>query len=72
MDQETQTIERKSFSVPEFAKRHGISTATVWRRIAAGEITAFKTGGLTRIRADEEARWLDALSNASKQPARAQ
>ncbi len=72
MYRETQTIERKSFSVPEFAKRHGISTATVWRRIAAGEITAFKTGGLTRILIDEEARWLDALSNASKQPARAQ
>lgn len=65
------TSDRQSFSVPEFAKRHGISTATVWRRIAAGEIAAFKTGHLTRIRADEEARWLNALSNASKEQARA-
>ena len=68
MDQETQTIERKSFSVPEFAKRHGISTATVWRRIAAGEITAFKTGGLTRILIDEEARWLGERPRASTLP----
>lgn len=68
MDQEAQTIERKSFSVPEFAKRHGISTATVWRRIAAGEITAFKTGGLTRILIDEEARWLGERPRASTLP----
>ena len=70
MYRETQTIERKSFSVPEFAKRHGISTATVWRRIASGEIAAFKTGHLTRILTDEEARWLNELSTASGQQAR--
>jgi len=62
MDQSIHNTGRRSFSIPEFAKRHGMSTATVWRRIAAGEIAAFKTGHLTRILLEEEGRWLNACS----------
>jgi excisionase family DNA binding protein len=68
MHQVTKTIDRRSLSVPEFAQRHGISTATIWRRIAEGEITVFKTGHLTRILVEEEDRWLsERLSTADQQ-----
>ena len=70
MYQEAQPIERKSFSVTEFAKRHGISTATIWRRIAEGEITVFKTGHLTRILVEEEDRWLSERLSTADQPTR--
>jgi hypothetical protein len=62
MHQVTKTISRMSLSIPEFAQRHGMSTATVWRRIAVGEIAVFKTGHLTRILLEEEGRWLNACS----------
>ncbi|MAG01291.1 MAG: helix-turn-helix domain-containing protein [Pseudomonadota bacterium] len=68
MNQAKEVIGRMSLSVPEFAQRHGISTATIWRRIAEGEITVFKTGHLTRILVEEENRWLsERLSTADQQ-----
>ena len=68
MHQETKTIDRMSLSIPEFAERHGMSTATIWRRIAEGELTVFKTGRLTRILVEEEDRWLnERLSTAGQQ-----
>ncbi len=42
-----------AYGVPDAAKAIGVSKATVWRLIAAKELSTFKLGARTLIKADE-------------------
>lgn len=58
-------LPRRSISIREFATRHAMNPATVRRRIASGEINAFRSGKLIRILVEEEERWIgDQLRDA--------
>jgi excisionase family DNA binding protein len=46
------TIERQSLSVAEFAAANGLSSATVYRLVHAGEIPAVRYGKSIRIPVD--------------------
>lgn len=46
------TSEPISYSVDGAARAIGVSKATIWRNIAAGNLTTFKLGARTLIRAD--------------------
>ena len=54
-----------AWSIPDAAQAMGISKATVWRHIAAGNITTFKIGCRTLIRADVLKAFVDLHSNAA-------
>jgi excisionase family DNA binding protein len=41
--------ERVAFSIDEIAHQYGVSTSSVRRAIARGELEAVKFGGLTRV-----------------------
>lgn len=49
------------YSVPEAAKALGISSPTLYRIIASGEIVASKMGGRTVIRHSNLARYVECL-----------
>lgn len=51
-----------SYSVKTAAQAIGVSTATIWRRIQAGDIETFKLGERTLIRADALRAFIDRLS----------
>lgn len=42
-----------AYSVPDAARTIGVSRATIWRLVAAGELQTFKLGARTLIKADE-------------------
>ena len=56
--QHTETLQKRSISIREFAQRHSMNPATVRRRIASGELEAFRSGKLIRILVEEEERWI--------------
>ncbi len=51
-----------SYSVDGAARAIGVSKATIWRLIAAGNLTTFKLGARTLIRADVLMAFIDARS----------
>lgn len=53
-----------AYSVPDAAKAIGVSKATVWRLLAAGELVSFKLGHRTLIRADVLQGLIDRASAA--------
>jgi excisionase family DNA binding protein len=50
-----------SYSVKGAAKAIGVSEATIWRRIRAGDLTTFKLGERTLIRRDVLVAFIDSL-----------
>ena len=52
--------QRGSYSIPELATRHGVSTKTIWTRIDKGEIRTFRIGRLVRISREAEADYIAA------------
>jgi hypothetical protein len=50
--------DRKSFRVAEFANRHRLSPAFIYKEIAAGHLHARKAGSATLITLEDEAEWL--------------
>jgi excisionase family DNA binding protein len=59
--------ERYSLTVPEAAKRVGLSADTLHRHIRAGKLKARKsaeTGGKTLVRVDALDAWFDGLPEA--------
>lgn len=41
-----------AYSIPEAAKRLGVSRQTMWRRVGDGTIPSYRVGRLVRIRID--------------------
>lgn len=54
-----------AYSVNDAAHAIGVSKATLWRRIAAGDLTTFKLGARTLIRADVLQAFVDRFSQAA-------
>lgn len=54
-----------AYSVVSAAKAIGVSKNTIWRLIAAGELTTFKLGARTLIRADVLQAFIDRQSRAA-------
>jgi len=54
-------MERKSFRVGEFAKRHGLSTSFVYKLISQGDLNARKANEATIITTEDEAAWLASM-----------
>jgi hypothetical protein len=52
-------VERKSFRLPEIAKRHNFSIAFVYAEIAAKRLRARKAQGATIVTTEDEQDWLD-------------
>lgn len=48
-------------SLTQFARRNGLSRASVYRALERGELTALKAGGRTLIEVAEEQRWRASL-----------
>ena len=57
--------EALSYSVVGAAKAIGVSKTTIWRLIASGELTTFKLGARTLIRADVLQAFIDRHSTAA-------
>jgi excisionase family DNA binding protein len=55
--------ERAAWSVGEFAALHGLSRATVWRRIRTGEIAVVRSGRRTLITRASVKDWLTRLQS---------
>jgi excisionase family DNA binding protein len=58
----TELPAKLSYTVAEAASATGVSKATIWRRVKAGELKAFSWCGRTLIRADELQASLDRAS----------
>ena len=56
---------RLAYSIPAAAGAIGVSKATVWRIIAAGDLKTFKIGCRTLIRADVLQAFVDGCSRAA-------
>lgn len=56
-----EAVVRKSWSIPEFAARHGIGQTSVYAEIKAGRLQARKMGARTIITREAEDAWLSAL-----------
>ena len=54
-----------AYSIPEAAKALGISKTTIWRLIAAGDLSTFKIGCRTLIRSDALRGLVDRHSKAA-------
>jgi hypothetical protein len=52
---------RKSFRVAEFASRHHLSPAFIYKEIASGRLRARKAGQATIIVDEDEHAWLEAM-----------
>lgn len=50
--------ERRSYTIPEFGRRHNLSRTSVYREHAEGDLEFLKIGSSTRITTDAEERWL--------------
>lgn len=47
-----------SFTVPEYAERHSVSPATVFRWLNSGKLDSIKVGRVRRITVDDEKAFL--------------
>ena len=54
-----------SYNIPNTAKAVGLSETTIWRLIQSQELTTFKIGGRTLIRADVLQAFVDKKSAQS-------
>lgn len=61
MDIDPQTLTRRSFRIPEFAHRNGISRAQVYVELKEGRLNARKVGSATLITIEDESAWLASL-----------
>jgi hypothetical protein len=52
---------RRSFRIPEIARRNGFSNAFVYKEIAIGRLRARKAGRATIVTAEDEMAWLNAM-----------
>jgi len=66
MTYQDKTTRPESSTLPDFAKRHGLSLSTVYRLIRGGDLFVIKIRGLTRILDKDEADWLQAIRVATK------
>lgn len=57
--------DKLSYTVQEAAKATGVSKATIWRRVKAGELSTFHWCGRTLIRAEELRAALDRASGVA-------
>lgn len=65
----TNATPRTGYSVREVADSWGVTTRTIWTRIAAGELRTFKVGRAVRIFAEDVHRVATPSSPASSGPA---
>ena len=56
--------DRKSFRIAEFASRHRLSPAFIYKEIAAGRLHARKAGSATLITFEDEQGWLESMPSA--------
>ena len=61
MTYQDKTTRPESSTLPDFAKRHGLSLSTVYRLIRDGDLLVTKMRGLSRILDTDEADWLRAI-----------
>jgi len=61
MTYQDKTARPESSTLPDFAKRHGLSLSTVYRLIRDGDLLVTKIRGLSRILDTDEAEWLRAI-----------
>ena len=61
MTYQDKTTRPESSTLPDFAKRHGMSLSTVYRLIRDGDLLVTKIRGLSRILDTDEADWLRAI-----------
>jgi len=61
-------MERKSWRPAGFAQRHSVSTAFIYKEIAAGRLRARKANGATIITDEDERDWLDAMPSVNDGP----
>jgi hypothetical protein len=59
-------IQRRSWSVPEFAARHGIGNTLAWELVKTGKLKARKIGNRTIVTAEDEAAFIAALPLANE------
>ena len=57
--------DRKSYRVVEFANRHRLSPAFIYKQIAAGRLRARKAGKTTIITDEDEANWLKEMPSVA-------
>ena len=65
MTYQDKTTRPESSTLPDFAKRHGLSLSTVYRLSRDGDLLVTKIRGLSRILDTDEADWLRAIRNDS-------
>lgn len=56
----------ESSTIPNFAKRHGLSLSTAYRLISDKELSVTKIRGLRRILREDEIVWLESVKAANK------
>lgn len=71
MDIDPQTLTRRSFRIPEFAHRNGISRAQVYVEMKEGRLNARKVGSATLITIEDESAWLASLPQTQAAPNKA-
>jgi hypothetical protein len=54
-------MERRSFRLPEIAKRNSLSVAFVYNEAAEGRLRVRKAGRCSIVTAEDETAWLDAM-----------
>ena len=55
----------ESSTIPNFAKRHGLSLSTAYRLISDDELSVTKIRGLSRILREDEILWLESIKVAN-------
>ncbi len=65
MTYQDKTARPESSTLPDFAKRHGLSLSTVYRLIRDGDLFVTKIRGLSRILDTDESEWLRAIRKDS-------
>ena len=55
----------ESSTIPNFAKRHGLSESTAYRLISDDELSVTKIRGLSRILREDEILWLESIKAAN-------
>ena len=58
----------ESSTIPNFAKRHGLSLSTAYRLISDKELSVTKIRGLRRILREDEILWLESIKAANGRP----
>ena len=56
-----------AWSIPEFAKLHGVGESTIWNELAAGELDSIAVGDRTLITPEQREPWLARKAERAKQ-----